>query len=119
MKYWACEPVWGFGMAAASYINGERTVRPSNMQRYSEFVHDLESGSMLDICTKAKFRPHMTENPDIFEFLMLTLRTKCGLDLLEFEKLYGSKLKNGKIQFHLSRFISDIPVICILYLIYV
>ena len=41
MKYWACEPVWGFGLSAASYIRGQREVRPSSMPEYQSFVNSL------------------------------------------------------------------------------
>jgi len=41
-KYWACEPVWGFGMGAASFVNGLRATRPTKMQQYAEWVQLLQ-----------------------------------------------------------------------------
>jgi coproporphyrinogen III oxidase-like Fe-S oxidoreductase len=41
LKYWACEPVFGFGLSAASYLNGERYVRANTMEGYRRYVHDM------------------------------------------------------------------------------
>jgi len=93
MKYWSCEPVWGFGMAAASFVNGERDVRPSNMEGYTKFVQDIQLKCAA--LTKTSLKQQAVVIPDVFEFLMLALRTKSGLNLFKFDELYGSAFKSG------------------------
>ena len=85
-KYWSCSPVYGFGMAAASYINGERFVRPDNMRDYREFIG-----------TKQRNPSDISDNlasvaPDIYEYIMLALRTSDGINLSEFKQLYGMRM---------------------------
>ena len=40
-RYWRCDPTWGFGMGAASYICGERVTRPTTLKSYEEWVDTL------------------------------------------------------------------------------
>lgn len=41
-QYWKCNPVWGFGLGAASFVGGVRYTRPSSMSEYVKFVEQLE-----------------------------------------------------------------------------
>ncbi|MBD0266770.1 MAG: coproporphyrinogen III oxidase [Cyanobacteria bacterium Co-bin8] len=40
--YWENRPYYGFGMSAASYVNGQRFGRPRKTREYSQWVKDLE-----------------------------------------------------------------------------
>jgi hypothetical protein len=42
-RYWNCLPVLGFGMAAASLVQGTRVTRPADMSGYVDWVGKLES----------------------------------------------------------------------------
>lgn len=42
-RYWQCDPTWGFGMGAASYIRGERVTRPTTLNTYEKWVDTLAS----------------------------------------------------------------------------
>lgn len=88
-QYWKCIPTWGFGMSAASYLNGSRFARPRSMQQYSNWVEsnltplartdkashtDMEEGGTLD---------------RLLDVIMLSLRTSDGLDLSAVERSFG------------------------------
>ena len=111
-KYWQCAPVLAFGMSAASYLQGQRFVRPRDMRKYEEYVEDLASWpitetsphqperqinpTIADVSETSK--PSMTTAvksgdsehiPDMLDFLMLSLRTADGLDMSVFTVRYG------------------------------
>lgn len=46
-KYWSLAPVHAFGMAAVSYLRGERFARPKSMKEYENYVQDLVLSSAL------------------------------------------------------------------------
>ena len=87
-KYWSCLPVYGFGMAAASYIDGQRQVRPDNMQEYRDFVNTL-ARKEKKINKESNYNNHIPAAPDIYEYIMLALRTSDGINLGQFRRLYG------------------------------
>ena len=93
-KYWSCSPVYGFGMAAASYINGKRAVRPSSMRDYREYVNTLD-GNEHEFSNDAN-TPLPT--PDVYEYIMLALRTSDGVHLDHFRQLYGKDMYSLLLQ---------------------
>jgi putative oxygen-independent coproporphyrinogen III oxidase len=68
--YWENRPYYGFGMAAASYVGGQRFVRPRKRREYFEWV---QSGGMID-CAIASSEERLLDT------LMLGLRLADGLD---------------------------------------
>jgi oxygen-independent coproporphyrinogen-3 oxidase len=86
-KYWQCAPVMAFGMSAASYLHGERFVRPRKMPEYEQYVHDL---ALLEPRTAAAVRT-VNAQPDMLDVVMLALRTADGLDLTRFGRQYGEE----------------------------
>jgi len=98
-KYWRCAPVWAFGMSAVSYLRGERFERPRKMEGYVKFVEELQlshggirfggvtttTSNSTSIEAVAKPAPA----PDILEAVMLSLRTKDGLNLTSYRERYG------------------------------
>ncbi|MEL6438755.1 MAG: radical SAM family heme chaperone HemW [Cyanobacteria bacterium J06621_8] len=72
--YWLNQPYYGLGMGAASYVNGQRFVRPPTRQDYYAW---LESGAAINV------EPVSTTDY-LLETLMLGLRLAEGLDLAQF-----------------------------------
>jgi oxygen-independent coproporphyrinogen-3 oxidase len=91
-KYWQCAPVMAFGMSAASYLQGQRFVRPRKMQEYEKYVQDLALEPSAAPATAAKETERAIDIlPDMLDVVMLALRTADGLDLARFARQYGEK----------------------------
>ena len=83
--YWENRPYYGFGMGAASYVQGCRFTRPRTRREYYAWVQQLiEAGGVVD-CPK-------TPKADILlETLMLGLRLAEGLSLSALTQQFGEK----------------------------
>lgn len=69
--YWENRPYYGFGMGAASYVNGKRFTRPRKTQEYYQWVR---AGCVIDCA--------VTPKAEVFlETLMLGLRLAEGVSL--------------------------------------
>jgi oxygen-independent coproporphyrinogen-3 oxidase len=92
-KYWQCAAVLAFGMSAASYLRGQRFVRPRKMPEYEQYVQDL---ALLVPHTEPAMAAKGTVRtidalPDMLDVVMLALRTADGLDLARFARQYGEE----------------------------
>ena len=74
--YWENKPYYGFGMGAASYIDGKRFTRPRTRREYYAW---LTNGAIID-------EPEMSSTERLLETLMLGLRLAEGVDLSQFDK---------------------------------
>jgi putative oxygen-independent coproporphyrinogen III oxidase len=73
--YWENRPYYGFGMAAASYTNGQRFNRPKTRSHYEQWVNAyIQADGKLDCEVTA-------ELDQLLETLMLGLRLSEGVDL--------------------------------------
>ncbi|HEY9596281.1 MAG TPA: radical SAM family heme chaperone HemW [Cyanophyceae cyanobacterium] len=73
--YWENRPYYGFGMGAASYVDGCRFTRPRTRREYYAWVQQLiEAGGILDY-------PKLSSVDVLLETLMLGLRLAEGLNL--------------------------------------
>jgi coproporphyrinogen III oxidase-like Fe-S oxidoreductase len=97
-KYWRCQDVYGFGMAAASLVDGFRFTRPSNMKSYEQWLSTSTSGSLSSPSSPSSssslsLPPGSGEQQavDVLEAVMLALRTSDGLDFDILSSLYGQK----------------------------
>lgn len=89
MLYWTCGEYIGLGVAAHSYIDGERYSNTTDINRYI-------SGSFAN-----GERERLTKNDMMGEFMMLGLRMTRGVSCDEFlkrfgcgiEKIFGSSIK--------------------------
>ncbi|MBD2441111.1 radical SAM family heme chaperone HemW [Nostoc sp. FACHB-110] len=80
--YWENRPYYGFGMGAASYLEGKRFTRPRKTQAYSEWV---KAGCVIDC--------EVTPPADILlETLMLGLRLAEGINLSLLERDFGQMM---------------------------
>ncbi len=78
LKYWKCGNYIGFGLAAASYIDNERSVNTADMEEY------LAGGEI-----KPKSTEKIERGDEEFEFVMLSLRLSEGLSLSEYKTKFG------------------------------
>jgi putative oxygen-independent coproporphyrinogen III oxidase len=79
--YWENRPYYGFGMGAASYVDGKRFTRPRTRQEYYQWV---ESGCQID-------GSELSANDILLETLMLGLRLAEGLDLSNLLQQFGEE----------------------------
>lgn len=79
--YWENRPYYGFGMGAASYVEGKRFNRPRKTKEYYQWVQD---GGVID-CE--------VTSPDevLLETLMLGLRLAEGVSLALLEERFGEE----------------------------
>ncbi|MBR2930318.1 MAG: radical SAM family heme chaperone HemW [Clostridia bacterium] len=90
--YWKDGEYIGVGCAAYSYFEGERYGNPRSLEAYLR--GDLRCE--VEAVDRAAHR---------FEYAMLALRLKEGIDLGEYERLFGRSFTDG-IEDRLDRFIS-------------
>jgi putative oxygen-independent coproporphyrinogen III oxidase len=84
--YWENRSYQGFGMAAASYVNGQRFVRPRKRREYFEWVKELEkNGGAIDCAVVSK-------EEMLLDTLMLGLRLADGLSVDEGRSRFGDAL---------------------------
>ncbi|MDB9308074.1 radical SAM family heme chaperone HemW [Aphanizomenon sp. CS-733/32] len=78
--YWQNRPYYGFGMGAASYIQGKRFTRPRKTQEYYQW---LKTGAVIDC--------EVTPKADVLlETLMLGLRLAEGISLNSLAVNFGN-----------------------------
>lgn len=83
--YWENRPYYGFGMGAASYVQGHRFTRPRTRREYYAWVQQLiEAGGILD-------SPESSETDILLETLMLGLRLAEGVTLSTLTQQFGEK----------------------------
>ena len=73
--YWENKPYYGFGMGAASYVNGKRFSRPRTRREYYSW---LEAGAIVDT-------PQISPTDYLLETLMLGLRLAEGINLTQYK----------------------------------
>ena len=73
--YWENKPYYGFGMGAASYVNGKRFSRPRTRREYYSW---LEAGAIVDA-------PQISSTDYLLETLMLGLRLAEGINLTQYK----------------------------------
>lgn len=86
--YWENRPYYGFGMGAASYVEGKRFTRPRKTKEYYQWVQEL-------IANHGVIDWEITPKADVLlETLMLGLRLADGVSLAALTEDFGK----GKIQ---------------------
>lgn len=73
-KYWTGAPYLGLGPAAHSMLNGQRFYFPADLQRYLRGEAPIADGA----------------GGGQEEYILLRLRLRAGIDLAEYERLYGA-----------------------------
>ncbi len=80
--YWENQPYYGFGMGAASYVDGQRFTRPRTRREYYSW---LDAGAIIDA-------PEITATDYLLETLMLGLRLAEGVDTVKFKPVTLHKI---------------------------
>jgi oxygen-independent coproporphyrinogen-3 oxidase len=81
--YWENRPYYGFGMAAASYLRGQRFTRPRKRSDYDQWVQNLAAtGGTIDC-------PITSLDERLLDTLMLGLRLADGLRLDALAEQFG------------------------------
>lgn len=98
LKYWSLENYLGIGLAAHSYINGERFSNTVDLSKYIEglkFCEKLEQeNSNLDEFRRTWVEWHHTntKHDDMVEFIITGMRKLEGINLSEFKSRFGKTL---------------------------
>ncbi|WP_369815997.1 MULTISPECIES: radical SAM family heme chaperone HemW [unclassified Anabaena] len=79
--YWENRPYYGFGMGAASYIDGKRFTRPRTTKEYYQWV---QTGCVID-CDITPLEDRLLET------LMLGLRLAEGVNLVSLTETFGQE----------------------------
>lgn len=87
--YWQRKDYLGVGLAAHSYMNG---VRFSNTENIIKYVSTIESKQEVPIETSRELSVEEQKE----EFIMLSLRTKEGIDLAKYKEVFGENLVHSK-----------------------
>jgi putative oxygen-independent coproporphyrinogen III oxidase len=82
LTYWHNLPYYGFGMGAASYLDGYRFTRPRKTQAYYQWLADGGDWRVEPISQHDRF----------LETLMLGLRLKEGVSLKSIEANFGTQV---------------------------
>jgi oxygen-independent coproporphyrinogen-3 oxidase len=80
--YWENRPYYGFGMGAASYVNGKRFTRPRTRREYYAW---LEAGAVVN-------EPEVSATDFLLESLMLGLRLAEGVSLEQIRQQFGTEV---------------------------
>ena len=91
LKYWNREEYVGFGLNASSFINGERF---SNQINFNKYISDYKD--MNNIIDEKLNIEKLSKNDEIDEFVMLSLRTKYGLDTNKLATKYNYDILKTK-----------------------
>lgn len=84
--YWENRSYYGFGMGAASYVEGRRFTRPRKTKEYYEWVQDLSAAEgVLDY-------PQTPLDEVLLETLMLGLRLADGVSLSALVERFGEEM---------------------------
>mmetsp|Transcript_19983 Transcript_19983/g.55628 ORF Transcript_19983/g.55628 Transcript_19983/m.55628 type:complete len:480 (+) Transcript_19983:87-1526(+) len=88
--YWHGLPCYGFGLGAASYVEGRRFSRPASMPKYKQWVEEFASPGSKSRGVPALSQPPDSQEERMLDTVMLRLRTADGLDMRSFAAEYGA-----------------------------
>lgn len=84
LKYWTCQEYLGLGPASHSYFNNTRFSFKCDIENYIEALEDADS--TIDITDK---NYPILPSERVGEYIMLNLRLKKGINIIEFKKMFG------------------------------
>lgn len=89
--YWENIPYYGFGMGAASYLEGQRFTRPRTRKEYYQWVRSLQDSSLDN---QGIYTPNNNLENDrefLLETLMLRFRLAEGMNLSALSQQFGQQ----------------------------
>jgi oxygen-independent coproporphyrinogen-3 oxidase len=102
--YWTGHPYLGFGIGAASYVNGTRFSNTADFEAYLSFCEDdLRADNLCKddhhedgLCEDIRTDVHvLSQEEKMEEFMFLGLRMTDGVSEPEFERRFGVKLEDA------------------------
>ncbi len=94
LKYWRCKEYIGVGAAAYSYLSGERYGNSSNISEY-----------LSENCEKYNCREKIYRDSEMYEYIMLGLRLKEGISLLDYKERFSEDFINKRRSKRLKEYI--------------
>lgn len=88
--YWKNQPFYGFGMGAASYLQGHRFTRPRKTREYYDWVATQESNT--NTASSSLPPPPSSLQDLLLDTLMLGFRLAEGLNLVELAQQFGKPI---------------------------
>lgn len=88
-KYWNCDNYLGLGLSAAGYIRDLRYVNHSNWKKYKE--------SIINGKLPINSREILTKEDKIFEYIIMRLRLRDGLNLSYIQNIYNYDFYNENL----------------------
>ncbi|NJL39074.1 MAG: coproporphyrinogen III oxidase [Leptolyngbyaceae cyanobacterium SM1_4_3] len=82
--YWENRAYYGFGMGAASYVQGQRFTRPRTRREYFQWVEEWVKNGGAIVC------PQTPASERLLDTLMLGLRLAEGLRLTDLAQQFGA-----------------------------
>ncbi|MDJ0578532.1 radical SAM family heme chaperone HemW [Crocosphaera sp.] len=86
LVYWENKPYYGLGMGAASYTNNQRFTRPRTRKDYYQWIENFKNSDYSLSCD------YLEKIDILLETLMLGLRLKKGVDLLQISTFFGKEI---------------------------
>lgn len=83
--YWQRKDYLGLGLAAHSYIDGTRFANTENIVKYADYIENKQE-------VPIEMSKTLTEEELKEEFVMLSLRTKDGVNLDEYKEIFNENL---------------------------
>ena len=80
LHYWQYDDYIGLGPGAVSLYRGKRIENTKNLLYYSQFKFH---GDIIDL----------SEKDQMFEFIMMGLRVRCGIELSRFEQRFNKRVE--------------------------
>lgn len=94
IRYWKCEEYIGFGVAAASYLNGVRWKNTEHINKYTECISGISDTKSIGdsdfYCEKEVLSPE----DKCAEFMFMGLRMNEGVSEKEFEQRFGQNIND-------------------------
>ena len=87
--YWKRKDYLGIGLAAHSYIEGTRFANTENINKYVSIIENEQN-------IPVEISKNLTKDELKEEFVMLSLRTKDGIDLEAYKKEFNENLASKK-----------------------
>ena len=95
LKYWQDKEYLGLGVVSSSYVDGKRWKNTDIIEKYFKIFEDTAQNDLSQIVEDMEL---LTNEEKIEECIMLSLRTKDGIDLVDFKNKFGYDLLDKKQQ---------------------
>lgn len=89
IRYWQCDAYLGFGVAAASYLNGVRWKNTEDINQYIQHMRSASINSNLESDDFYCEKELLTNDDKCSEFMFMGLRMNAGISEIEFMKQFG------------------------------